>query len=188
MALEAAETLISEQGLAGLSMRKVADSMGYTVGNLYQLFEDQDALLRKVNERTGQALYAHLIQARDQESNPARRLHAVAAAYIDFGCQHPHRWRLIFELPTAPQHAEAVNQRIARMFELVESTLQPVIPHADHTAATLVWAAVHGLCSLAVTGKLAWSGVHSYTALSEALIDTHLAGLAGNAGSEGHSI
>ena len=37
MALDAAEALVAAEGLAGFSMRKVAQAMGYTVGNLYLL-------------------------------------------------------------------------------------------------------------------------------------------------------
>ena len=56
MALTAAETLVTREGLAGFSMRKVALAMGYTVGNLYLLFGNQDDLLAEVSMRTADAL------------------------------------------------------------------------------------------------------------------------------------
>lgn len=191
MALAAAELILVKEGLAGLTMRKVAEAMGYTVGNLYLLFENQDYLLLAVNERTGDAIHAALRDAADAEPDPARKPQALAAAYIEFGRRHTHRWRLMFEhsLPPEAKRPPEADVRIRRMFELVSGTLQPLLPGLDaaaaRKAATLLWSSVHGLCALAVTGKLRWSGADNYRPLSDALVNTVLAGLQAQAAAGG---
>jgi len=183
MAVAAAELLLIRDGLDGLTMRKVAEAMGYTVGNLYLLFANQDELLLAVNERTGDAIHAALRAAADAETDARRKPHAMAAAYIDFGRRHTHRWRLMFEhsLPPETRRPPEADARIRRMFELVQSALKPVLPKlaagAMHHAATILWSSVHGLCALAATGKLRWSGSDDHRALSDALVDCCLAGL-----------
>ena len=183
MAITAAELLIVREGMAGLSMRKVAQAIGYTVGNLYLLFANQDVLLAAVNERTGDAVYAALRDGVDSEPDAARKPHALAAAYIAFGQRHPHRWRLLFEhsLPAEATRPQAVELRIGRLYELVESTLVQAVatlPEGERRlAATVLWSSVHGLCVLAVTRKLRWSGNTDARRYSDYLVDRYLAGL-----------
>src|ERR1044071_9416941 len=97
MAVRAAEQIVIRDGIAGLSMRKVAQAIGYTVGNLYLLFQNQDDLLAALNERTADAIYLHLRDAIEPLPDPRERLGAMARGYIEFATRNPHRWRLMFE-------------------------------------------------------------------------------------------
>lgn len=183
MALAAAELLVIKEGIAGFSMRKVAGAIGYTVGNLYLLFSNQDDLLAAINERTADAIYAFLQDAAAPHRQPRARLCAMGAGYIEFAQRHPHRWRLMFEhqLPAKMQPRPSVDIRLKRLFELVEENLRGLLPAAKperlRAAATALWSSVHGVCSLAVTGKLKWSGLHDYRPLSELVVETFLDGL-----------
>ena len=185
MALAAAELLVVRKGMAGFSMRKVASAIGYTVGNLYLLFESQDDLLSLINERTADAIYAFLRDSCEPQRGPRARLCAMGTAYIEFAQRHPHRWRLLFEhqLPAKMLPRPSVDVRLKRLFDLVEENLRELLPGARperlHAAATALWSSVHGVCSLAVTGKLKWSGLHDYRPLSELVVETFLDGLRG---------
>lgn len=183
MALEAAERLIVEHGQAGFSMRAVAQAIGYTAGNLYLLFANQDDLLASVSERTAEALYACLAAAAARRKEPMARLQALAAAYIRFAQRNTSRWRLLFEHTLPPQMHDrpaAVAHQNA-LFGLVESHLRPVLPGLSerdlHAAATALWSSVHGLCVLAVTGKLAWSGIGNARPLSGLIVHALVTGL-----------
>lgn len=184
MAIAAAELILVREGIAGLTMRKVSDAIGYTVGNLYLLFENQDQLLVAVNERTADAIYVALRDSVEDVSDPKAQLRELSAAYIEFALRNASRWRLMFEhsLPVGSQRPRAVELRIRRMFELVESSIKPHLQNASverlRLNATALWSGVHGICSLAVTGKLRWSGTDSYRHLSDHLVETFLAGLA----------
>lgn len=184
MAIAAAELILVREGMSGLTMRKVADAIGYTVGNLYLLFQNQDQLLVAVNERTADAIYVALRDALDDVKDPRARVRELAAAYIEFALKHASRWRLMFEhsLPVGSARPRAVELRIRRMFELVEDSLVPQMPDAPperlRLSATTLWSGVHGICVLAVTGKLRWSGTDRYRVLSDHLVDAFLAGLA----------
>lgn len=183
MAIAAAELILVREGMSGLTMRKVADAIGYTVGNLYLLFENQDQLLVALNERTGDAIYVALHFAFDAERDPRQRLRNVAAAYVDFALKHASRWRLMFEhsLPPDAPRPRTVELRILRMFELAEACIAPLVGNVGEKKmrlhATTLWSSVHGICTLAVTGKLKWSGIDSYRPFSDHLVDTFLDGL-----------
>lgn len=183
MAIAAAELILVREGYAGLSMRKVAQAIGYTVGQLYLIFQNQDELLAIINERTTDAIYGHLRDAGEDIATPLSKLRALGAAYIDFAQRHPHRFRMLFEhqLPADMQPRTSAELRIKRMFELVESTLAPLLPQARpaqlHLAATTLWSGVHGIAALAVSGKFKWAGNTDYHRYSDELVSTFVAGL-----------
>jgi len=183
MALAAAERLLVKHGLGGFSMRKVAQDIGYTVGNLYLLFANQDDLLATINERTGDAMHAFLRDACEGLSDPRERLRAMGSAYIDFAQRHPHRFRLMFEheLPAQMLPRPSIDARLKSLFDLVEHTLEPLLPgvrpDALRAAAAALWSAVHGVCLLAVSGKFKWSGVGDLRELSDGVVDIFINGL-----------
>jgi AcrR family transcriptional regulator len=184
MALAAAELLIVKEGPAGFSMRKVAQAIGYTVGNLYLLFSNQDDLLAAINERTGDAIHTFLRDASDALTDPRARLRAMGAAYIEFAQRHPHRFRLMFEhsLPDDMRPRPATELRIKRLFDLVEDNMRALMPRAKpdqlRAAAAALWSAVHGTCVLVVSGKLGWSGLGDVRDLALGVVDIVLNGLA----------
>ena len=57
MALDAARELTAERGLKNLTTRKVAERVGYTVGTLYQVFQDADDMIEQMNGETLARLY-----------------------------------------------------------------------------------------------------------------------------------
>jgi AcrR family transcriptional regulator len=191
MALSAAELLIVKEGIGAFSMRKVAKAIGYTVGNLYLLFANQDDLLAAINERTADAIHAFLQDACEPHADPRERLRAMGAAYIDFAQRHPHRFRLMFEhqLPADMQPRPATDMRLKRLFDLVEHNLRPLVPglapDALRAAAATLWSAVHGVCVLSVSGKLKWTGLGDLRDLSHGVVDIVLGGLAAVAGGGG---
>lgn len=185
MALAAAELLVIKEGIAGFSMRKVALAIGYTVGNLYLLFANQDDLLAAINERTADAIHAFLQDACEPHAEPRERLRAMGGAYIDFAQRHPHRFRLMFEhqLPAAMQPRASTDIRLKRLFDLVEHNLAPLLPgikpDALRAAAAALWSAVHGVCALTASGKLKWAGLGDVRDLSDGVVDIFLVGLTG---------
>jgi AcrR family transcriptional regulator len=183
MALDAAEALVAAEGLAGFSMRKVAQAMGYTVGNLYLLFSNQDDLLAEVSLRTADAMHVYMESAAAKGRTPQDRLQALAYSYIVFAQKHSFRWRLMFEhrLPPEQWGHPGLDAKQQAMFEFVEGHLEPLLPEASpkelRAAATALWSSVHGLCVLASTGKLNWSGLKDVRPLSDLIVRVFVAGL-----------
>lgn len=183
MALAAADALVAAEGMAGFSMRKVAQSMGYTVGNLYLLFSNQDHLLAEVSVRTADALLEYLRGVAARPKAPLERMQAIAAGYISFAHKHTFRWRLMFEhqMPLEQWDHPGLDARQRILFEFVEEHLAPLLPQTStrdlRTAATALWSSVHGLCVLATTGKLNWSGLKDARPLSDLIVRALVKGM-----------
>ena len=127
MALAAAEQIVVDQGLEGLSARKVAAVIGYTVGTLYLVSDNIDDLILQINARTLDRLYERMAQARSSVIDPRDYLLQLGQVYIRFADQDPHRWAMIFEhrLSEGRELPEWYREKIARMFAMVEEAIEP---------------------------------------------------------------
>src|SRR5210317_2427063 len=182
MALSAAEKIVVEQGYDGLSARKVATAIGYTVGTLYLVFENLDDLILHINARTLDRLHASMIESQAQCGDASNCLLQLGQVYIDFADEDPHRWAMVFEHRFSEDQVVPAwyRERIARMFALVEEALEPLAE--QHTRAEVtqasraLWGGVHGICILALAGNLGVAGVDSVQDLTQTLITNYLRG------------
>jgi AcrR family transcriptional regulator len=182
MALVAAEQIVVEKGYEGLSARKVASVIGYTVGTLYLVFENIDDLILQINARTLDRLYGRMAQTRTNMRDARDYLLQLGQVYIRFADEDPHRWAMIFEhrLSEGRELPDWYREKIARMFAMVEEAIEPFArarPREDiEQAARVIWGGVHGICILALTNTLGVAGVESVQELMESLISNYLEG------------
>jgi AcrR family transcriptional regulator len=186
MALTAAEHIVVEQGYAGLSARKVAAAIGYTVGTLYLVFENLGDLVLHVNARTLDRLHARLNESQAQCVDASDCLLQLGQVYIRFADEDPHRFAMVFEhrVPENQVVPAWYQEKIARMFALVEERLEPLANNHTHKeisrASRALWGGVHGICILALAGNLGVAGVDSVQGLTKTLITNYLQGFAAN--------
>jgi len=182
MTLTAAEQIVAEQGYEGLSARKVAAAIGYTVGTLYLVFENLDDLILHINARTLDRLHARMTELQANAGDASDYLLQLGETYIAFADEDPHRWAMVFEHRFSENRSvpEWYQEKIARMFAMVEEGLEPLAK--DHTrqeitqAARALWGGVHGICILALTDNLGVVGVESVQGLTQSLISNYLKG------------
>lgn len=186
MALSAAEQIVVEQGYQGLSARKVAAAIGYTVGTLYLVFENLDDLILHINARTLDRLHARMTESQANSGDASDYLLQLGEIYIRFANEDPHRWALVFEHRFSEERVAPAwyQEKIARMFAMVEEGLEPLAndrPRQEITqAARALWGGVHGICILALTDNLGIAGVESVQDLTQSLISNYLKGFTGN--------
>ena len=185
MAITAAEQIVVEQGYEGLSARKVATAIGYTVGTLYLVFENLDDLILNINARTLDRLHARMKESQAECGHAGDCLLQLGQVYIRFADEDPHRWAMVFEHRLTDDQAAPAwyQEKITRMFALVEEGLEPLA--GGHTrdeitqASRALWGGVHGICILALAGNLGIAGVESVQDLTKTLITNYLSGFTG---------
>ncbi len=190
MALHAAEAILAEEGYKGLTARKLAAAIGYTVGTLYLVFENLDDLVLQVNGRTLDALHAWLSERRGGAREPRAALLALADAYIDYAETRTPRWNLLFEYVADKGNAlpDWYLARLGRVFGLVEEALEPLAGGASRLeiqqAARVLWASVHGICLIRIRQRMDLAGGQSTSAMAHMLIDNFLRGFRSRAGAK----
>jgi AcrR family transcriptional regulator len=180
--LQATERLVEHNGLAGLSAREIARSIGYSAGTLYNCFEHLDDLILHVEARVLDHLDRELA-AVERTSTPEEHVHRLALSYLAFTLRRPKLWNLLFEhhlpatMPVPVWYQEKLDALLAR----VEAALRPMagkISDAElQRAARVLWAGIHGITSLATAEKLANVTHDTAQRLVDDLVTHYLAGM-----------
>jgi len=150
--LEAAKTFIETNGLAELRARTLAEAAGCSVGAIYNVFEDLDAIILAVNAATLQEIGA--LMAATRPAPPAQKFRILATAYLDFAVQNPCRWDALFahRLPAGIDAPDWFMRIQEAAFSHIETPLRDLRQDLPHSAipqlARGIFAAVHGIVAL----------------------------------------
>src|SRR3954452_11518576 len=158
--LSCAERALSEGGLAQLSLRDLARQVGVSHAAPRRHFADKQALLDALAqdgfERLGRELRAAIDgAAEDFEA----RLAALAGAYVRFATRHAALLELMFankHRPDADSLRAAGEAAFAAPLALITEgqAAGAVVAGDPEAVATVAWATVQGLASIANAGML----------------------------------
>ncbi|MCS6926369.1 MAG: TetR/AcrR family transcriptional regulator [Candidatus Binatia bacterium] len=179
--LDAARVLFAKEGYAGLSMRRLAESIGYTPRTIYFYFADKDDLLSELIEEDVGRLADRLEEVAAEYSDAGERLEAVALAYVAFGLENPHAYEAAFMLRHHPLTREAATrkahvqgQRLLAVLTRVVAESGRVTPEADlPLVVQALRCALHGVVSMHLLRR------HSTEVSWEALVRYLVAGVVG---------
>lgn len=184
--LEQAHRIVGESGFEGLTARKLAESVGYTPGTIYNVFHSMDDLYLRLNGHTLDILYGVLNgpACNDPRQPSVANIKAMAAEYKEFCNQYKPYWLMLFthRLPEGQAAPLWFTEKIERLFEPLERLLQdfygPGEEQQHKMAARVLWSSVHGLCFLALTGKFRLVGDDTtINAMMDYLIENFVAGI-----------
>lgn len=161
--LAAAREIIDEQGLKRLTMRALANRLGFKAMAIYHYFASKDELLEALSERTDSAA-SHFGQFFEDMAamgvTPQETVVALGLRYIQFAEQHPDQFQLAFN--TLPMKFETWEELVTSRsnFTIPQSAVQAGVDSGvfrerdgygrDEMAFNL-WALVHGLAVLRAT-------------------------------------
>ena len=183
----AARGLYLEGGLASLSLREVARRVGVSAPAVYRHFDDKEALVAAVCARGFAAFGAFLMRSLAAPTPRARML-AASRMYLAFALTNPQDYQVIFmgaadriapsaDHPPGPSGAPTFRFLVDRVRECVAAGV--LAPGDEQDIAAMIWAVVHGLVSLRLTGHFAQIGDEAaFTRFYDAAVERFLAGLA----------
>lgn len=180
MAIIAGLNIIDNQGFSGFSARKLATDIGYTVGTLYNVFDNYDNLILHINARTLDEWFDQMQKTLETEKNIT--ILSLANFYIEYSRNNYNRWVTLFEYHISgdKKHPKWYQDRIIRFFDFVETLLMPIVKNNRKKArrsARILWAGIHGICILSFSGKLDIAEAESPEILAESFVKCYLAGL-----------
>ena len=180
--LDAAEAAIASGGLPSLKARTIAEAVGCSVGAIYGVFDDLDALVLAVNGRTLDAIATALSAV--PNDGPAVHLVRLAEAYLDFAAANGPRWRALFQhrMPEGRAVTPAYATRQLAAFSFIESPLAALRPDLAEGGrvilARTLFSAVHGMVDLGLDEKVASLTVEELRAQVRLVVSAIAAGLA----------
>jgi AcrR family transcriptional regulator len=171
--VEAAMRVFADAGVAGTSVRAIAERAGYTPGALYTYFEDKDALVDACLANSLGRVLAALRRA-DDASKTGDALGICANAFRDYYRTNPAEFVLLLsrcrDRPGAAAGARAVNGRLIALLTWIESRRRAADAETDGGAeAVTVFAQLCGLVLAEEAGWLAMLGFDGAALIARAL-------------------
>jgi AcrR family transcriptional regulator len=154
--IDCALSILESEGMAALTMRRLAETSGVSRQTPYLYFKDKaelvDAMrIAGLNRMTALATEA---AARAPDDDLIDQLRRIGQSYAHFGLNYPAVYKLVFtpirpDEPPSPDHQSAIeaNREVAqsRMQSAAEAGLFNLPPERLNN---VFWAALHGLIML----------------------------------------
>ncbi len=158
--LLSAAALIEAQGPDGVTMRAVAKQIGYSATTIYLYFENKDDLLDQTVVRAF-GWFADAMSEAAGQGEGADRIRHRAIGYVRWALEHKGMYRLMFQHDSIrPLDSEtgAVQPRTLRDSErlIAEAVAAGELAATVDPAlmARINWAGLHGIVSLALSGRM----------------------------------
>ncbi|MCB5162821.1 TetR/AcrR family transcriptional regulator [Marinomonas algarum] len=160
--LNAASQIIEEQGVEGLSMRKLADTVGVSRTAPYHHFKDKNALLCALAEKGFQQQAQRLLALRTQKEGASVQLFAAYVhQYLDDAIQHKETYDLMYGRTLWKTGKPNASLKVASKhtfkcwIDWVEVLQKDSVLPSDNTPLRIgqtTWASLHGLARLFIDG------------------------------------
>lgn len=155
MIFAAAEELFLAEGYRSVSMRKIANKIGYSATTIYNYFEDKADLLQAlVQEYYKDYLAEAEIILKDEDTDPLGTLKKMLSLYVYNGLKHPNHYKLLIgdypEMVSVNLNNSEGFKSYQNLLRLVEKCIaNGAFKKQDAVIATQgLWCAVYGVTSL----------------------------------------
>ena len=162
--LQQAENILTDEGPAGLSLRRLARLTGVSEAAPYRHFDGKDGILAAVAIAAFERFAEQLETAAASTENHEERIMALGAAYVQFAVENPQHFRLIFgrERPPLDQYPE-LRDAADNAFDVLQRAVTSVDRKAEMTLAEAAsaynralaaWSRAHGIAMLVIDGMI----------------------------------
>ncbi|MBX7174793.1 MAG: TetR/AcrR family transcriptional regulator [Pyrinomonadaceae bacterium] len=156
--LDAAREMFVAEGYANVSMRKIAEKIGYSPTTIYLYFKDKNDLLHQICEESFAQLARNISSIQQLSANSMDKLRMGLREYINFGLKHPSHYEVIFIMPLKSEvEAEYEMSQGKVAFETLCSSVSDCIKdnllknNDVGLISQTLWAGIHGITSLLIT-------------------------------------
>jgi AcrR family transcriptional regulator len=168
--IKAGVEILAEEGLGGLSLRKVAKQAGVSHAAPYSHFADKQALIAAISTEGFKQLFSQIKSVAEKyRGDPETLLIETAWAYVQFALNAPDRFKLMFSSVLEkekeyPDFVEISQRNFQQLVDIVEICQGAGVLKAGDLdfIALSVWGTVHGFVSLLLEGQI------SHTVLEKA--------------------
>ncbi|MCF7553240.1 TetR/AcrR family transcriptional regulator [Pseudonocardia sp. WMMC193] len=143
--------LLSEHGVAGLSLRTLAADVGTSTTAVYALFGGKPGLVKTVVDDAFRRL-RHTLADVPESADPVERLVAIAEAYRADALHDPHLYDAMFDRDRLDEESRALQEEaLEPLVSAVAAARDAKALRDDADAGTValgLWSALHGLVSI----------------------------------------
>ncbi|PSQ72068.1 MAG: TetR/AcrR family transcriptional regulator [Bacteroidetes bacterium QH_2_64_26] len=161
--LDTARHQLVQEGYQNLSMRKIADAIGYSATSIYLYFDSKDALLHALIHEGMMELRDRLQETAAQHPEaPVRRLRALCRCFVKFGLDNLEYYEIMLQLRPErmerdpPEKYRQARKNLNYFAQALDQSVEQGVFEVDDTnvSASTVWASLHGTISLLLADRV----------------------------------
>jgi AcrR family transcriptional regulator len=154
--------ILSEEGVGGLSLRKVAQRVGVSHNAPYSHFPDKQSLIAAISTEGFKQLYSDLDAViSSYPDDPKRKVQECAWAYVQFAINNTDTFKIMFsgvleKEKEYPALVEISYKTFGRVVDMVRGCQEAGLfrSAAPELTAVAVWGQIHGIISLVLEGQI----------------------------------
>ncbi|WP_291380291.1 TetR/AcrR family transcriptional regulator [Demequina sp.] len=182
--VEAASAVFAQKGIDGVSMRHIAREIGVSATALYRHFDSKNALLSAACEAGFAEFEARIDATARAAATPLDALRQLGGVYVDFALTHPMHYDVMMIRPhqwALGPNPERDPESFAGLIAVIEAcqAAGQLAPGDAREAAHRLWAALHGVASLAIAmpGEIRGLEPEPVRARADAMVEAVIATL-----------
>ena len=159
--VEEALRTIQSDGVRGLTLRGVGETLGVSRTALYRHFKDKGALLAEVAREGFRTFRQELVDAWEGGGRGLQGFEAMGRAYVRFAVSNPSHYRVMFGGFVIGSPDPDLQKEAAGAFQALVDAIVWLQQHelmrgndAPLQLARYIWAVVHGIATLVIDGQL----------------------------------
>jgi AcrR family transcriptional regulator len=152
--LEATEQIVLLEGWQSVSIRKIAEAIGYSLPVVYNHFDSKDAIQEEFVKHGFNLLAATMLETKRKYSDAQTQLTQMALSYFEFAFKNAAYYKMMFGLgiPSC-QKAQEIAE-IGNFSSIVIDTISSLMITMDDQRKFLkfhtFWSILHGLTSISM--------------------------------------
>lgn len=157
--LETARDIAASEGWSCVTVRKVAERIGYTAPIIYEHFGSKDVMLTEILKQGYEAMYGYLARSVEGKDDSGERLRAMAVGFWNFAHERTELYQLMYGLEGALVADKDAREYAGPSVKLVGDELMRFNPDRVNETnlgvnVAELWSMFHGLISLDLSGYL----------------------------------
>ena len=151
--LEAARTIVLREGWQSVSIRKIADAIGFSLPVVYTHFENKDAILEEFVKLGFEMLNEVVAHSKSKSEKAEEQLIAIANTYFEFAFAKREYYQMMFGLGMPSCERVKAIPEIGGFGAIVIDTIQHIHPPLNGKEKILLkfhtfWSILHGLTAI----------------------------------------
>ncbi|MBP7602961.1 MAG: TetR/AcrR family transcriptional regulator [Spirochaetes bacterium] len=196
--LDAARTLLFQEGISSTSVHQIAKLTELSVGTIYLYFSSKEEIFATLQEEGLDILYSKVEEAGGGNGRAGERLSSMAQAYLDFSREHKKYFDIFNYFISSPDVIfppnlkNRIDKHGNRILVMVEGAIKQGIADGDFNevnvknSALYFWGSLHGLIQFRKLKNTMYRH-ENFEELYRYAADHFIRGLSGQTGEQGRS-
>lgn len=181
--LKVGRQMVRDNGAEALTVRKLSEASGCSVGAIYNQFSNMENFIVIINYMTLDSLVSRLEKVKNTK-NPYTDINNILTQFIDYVSENKNLWYMLYNFHlrnTNREYSIFYLRKIVRIIDIVNNLIERILPKVEVPervlSAEVLWLTLFSVSSLLTNGILDNFSKIDKNNICRVLLNTYIAGL-----------